>query len=58
MIELNTANLDANDNAKQTYIDFVNNEISQYYLLDIEFNGSYLEIRDKNLEIVKKGWVE
>jgi hypothetical protein len=56
-IELDSNHLNANDETKQTYVEFINNEFADYNLIDIEFNSSYLKISDSNLEIVKEGWL-
>ena len=47
----------ANSQAMISYENFINNEFSKYYLIDINLNitNNYLIIKDKNLEITKEG---
>jgi hypothetical protein len=47
----------ANSQTIDSYINFINTDFAEYYLIDIEFNESYIKIADDNLEIVKEVWL-
>lgn len=40
-----------------SYVDYINTDFEEYYGIDIEFNESYIQIQDANLEIVKEVWL-